>query len=240
MNRFYIDETIDGYIVPVSDPQQLHHLRDVLRLKVGDEVVVFDAAGNEFLSTIGSLDRKQAILAVKTRQPAHPRKLKITIACAIPRKSRMDDIIDKLTQLGVDTIIPLDTERVIVKLEENKAARLIRWKKIARSAAEQSQRNSLPLITPVMGIEEVLVGAADFDLKLIPTLTVESQSIKDVIAGSCPANIIALIGPEGDFTAQEIGRTLESGFIPVSLGNTTLRVETAAVAAASYLRLALL
>jgi 16S rRNA (uracil1498-N3)-methyltransferase len=240
MNRFYIEETITGDTVCIKDPEQLHHLKDVLRLKTGDEVVIFDTDGNEFLSTISGLERKQAILAVKARKAAAPGKVKLTIACAIPRHSRMDDIIDKLTQLGVDSIIPLVTERVVVKLEENTGSRLMRWKKIAMSAAEQSQRNRLPLIAPVMGMSEVLVKAADFDLKLIPTLGAECRPFRDVMAGFHPANTLVLIGPEGDFTPQEIKRAVESGFIPVSLGNNILRVETAAVAVASYLRLACL
>jgi 16S rRNA (uracil1498-N3)-methyltransferase len=238
VNRFYIEESIAGDTVCITDPEQLHHLKDVLRLKTGDEVVIFDAEGNEFLSTISGLERKQAILAVKARKEPPPGKVKLTIACAIPRQFKMDDIVDKLTQLGVDSIIPMVTERVIVKLEENTGSRLIRWKKIARSAAEQSQRNRLPLITQVMGMSEVLDKAADFDLKLIPTLAVESRSVKDVLAGYRPANMLVLIGPEGDFTPQEIRKAVESGFIPVSLGNNILRVETAAAAVASYLRLA--
>jgi 16S rRNA (uracil1498-N3)-methyltransferase len=238
MNRFYIEGPVTAETVSVFEPKQLHHLKDVLRLKTGDEVTVFDARGNEFLCTISVLERKEATLIVRERKPSLPVRVKISIACAIPKQSRMDDIIDKLTQLGVDNIIPLVTERVIVKTEESKDSRLIRWNKIARSAAEQSGRNTLPLISPVVGIAEVLERASEFDLKLVPTLTGQSRSMRDVLAGSSPANILVIIGPEGDFTPQEIRSALASGFRAVSLGHTVLRVETAAIAVASYLRLA--
>lgn len=239
MNRVYINGTVTGNTISLADPDQIHHLREVLRLKPGDEIMVFDEAGNEFLTAISGWERKQAILTIISRKPARPDRLKIAIACAVPKKSRMDDIIDKLTQLGVDTIIPLETERVIVKMEENKISRLERWRKIARNAAEQSQRNRLTEVTPVTALEDVLGQAVDFDLKLLPTLTGESRPIRDVLAGIRPASILALIGPEGDFSPREIEQASIAGFVSVSLGSTVLRVETAAIALAAYLHLAL-
>jgi 16S rRNA (uracil1498-N3)-methyltransferase len=243
MHRFYVPQKITGNTASITDAEQLHHMRDVLRLKAGDEVMAFDIEGNEYLCRIEALDRKQAVLAVKSRKPAIQKKMKIVIACAIPKKSRMDDIIDKLTQLGVDTIIPLDTERVVVKLDENNPSaggRLGRWKKIARSAAEQSQRNTLPCVSPIMNLQEVLNRSQDYKLKLISTLVGESRTIKEALPESGTANVLVLIGPEGDFTAAEIEQAIEAGFIPVSLGDTVLRVETAAIAIASYLKFALM
>ena len=237
MNRFYVNEAVSGGSIVISDPEQLHHLRDVLRLKPGDEVAVFDPAGEEFLAEVSGLERKKAVLAVKSRRPAPPERLKITIACAVPKKSRMDDIVDKLTQLGVDAIIPLETERTIVKLEERQSDRLERWQKIARNAAEQSRRNRLPRIYPVMGLEDVLGTAPEFDLKLIPTLAGDSRPLREALTGIRPASVLVLIGPEGDFTPGEVRRAFEAGFLPVSLGRTVLRVETAAIAAAAFLRL---
>jgi 16S rRNA (uracil1498-N3)-methyltransferase len=239
MTRIHIMAPVTGETVSISDPEQLHHLRDVMRLKAGDEVVIFDNEGNEFLSQISGLERRQATLVIKTRKIYQPARFKLTMAVAIPRQSRMDDIIDKLTQLSVDNIIPLVTQRVVVKLEENKDNRLMRWNKIARSAAEQSQRNKLPVISQVTGMPELLEKTADFDLKLIPTLEGEGRSLKDVLAGCFPTNILVLIGPEGDFTSPEIQNSLEYGFVPVTLGQTVLRVETAAIAVASYLRFVL-
>jgi 16S rRNA (uracil1498-N3)-methyltransferase len=239
MHRFYIDH-IDGDKVFLSDSEQLHHLKDVLRLKVDDEVIVFDSQGKEYAGVIAKIERKQAELRITPIKSTRNHKTKLTVACAIPKGSRMDDIIDYLTQLGVERIIPMWTERVVVKLDDVKTeSRLKRWRKIAQNAARQSQRSSIPLIEPVTRLEDVISGSHDYDLKLIPTLAGERRLIKDAIAEARPNNIIVLIGPEGDFTSEEIELAQSEGFIPVSLGDTVLRVATAAVAIASYLKFAL-
>lgn len=239
MHRFYIPHKIAGASIPISDSEQLHHLRDVLRLKADDQITVFDAEGNEYLARIQEVGKNQAILEIKSRKRSALKRLKIAIACAVPKKAKMDDIIDKLTQLDVDTIIPLETGRTVVKLEEHLETRLERWKRIARSAAEQSQRATLPLITPVMDWEDVMDLSRNYDFKLIPTVSDESEPIKSVLLGARPSSILALIGPEGDFTPEEIQQALKVGFKAISLGLTVLRVDTAAVAVASYLKLAL-
>jgi len=144
-----------------------------------------------------------------------------------------------LTQLGVSKIIPLDTERVVVRLGQEKSkARLERWKKVAVSAAQQSQRSDIPLIEPVSKLKGVLAKAADYDLKLIPTLECPGRkSLKEVFLKAEPKNILVLIGPEGDFSPAEVKAALKAGCIPVTLGDLVLRVETAAVAVAAFIRL---
>ena len=238
MHRFYVDR-VDGDKISISDAEQLHHLKDVLRLKVSDGVIVFDSEGNEYAGVIDGVDKKQAVIKVIASKPARSHKMKLTIACAIPKGDRMDDIIDQLTQLGVERIIPMGTERVVVKLDDaKKEARLKRWRKIAQNAARQSQRNSFPLIEPVSDIASVIAQSQDYDLKLIPNLTGERKFIKDVLAAARPKNVLVLIGPEGDFTPEEVNLALQAGFVPVSLGDTVLRVATAAVAVASYIKFA--
>ncbi len=238
MHRFYVAQKPVGDSVTISDAEQLHHLREVLRLKVNDAVMVFDSEGNEYYCQITRLTKKQAELGIKTKSPPAGKKWHITVACALPKNTRMEDIVDKLTQLGVDAIIPMETERVIVRLEaDKKAARLQRWRKIARGAAQQSQRSNLPRIEPITDIKDIIVRATDFDFRLIPTLFGEARRIHEVLARARPGNILVLIGPEGDFTPQEVALAQSAGFIPVSLGETVLRVDTAAIAVVSYLRL---
>ncbi len=238
MHRFYIGKEIDEDNLSISDAEQFHHIKDVLRLKVNDEVIVFDNRGNEYICAITELNKKQAMLAIKARKRAGTKKIKITVACAIPKKAKMDEIIDNLTQLGVDSIIPMETKRVIIKLDDSKReAKLQRWRRIAQSAAEQSQRNTVPIVEPVTGIESVITHSQDFDLKLIPTLAGERKPIREAITESRPSHILVLIGPEGDFTPEEIRRAENAGFVPVSLGESVLRVGTAAAAVVSYIRL---
>lgn len=218
----------------------LHHLRNVLRAKAGDEVVVCDSRANEFVCTVAHLGASEALLEVKGTSPRPTPSVSLTVACALPRAGKMDDIVDSLTQVGVDAIIPVTTERVVVRLDDaRRAARLERWRKIARSAAEQSQRGSIPTVEPIATLESVLGRSGDFDLRLMPVLTGGRRLLRDVLSGSLPRRILVLIGPEGDFTPGEVEMAVGAGFVPVSLGENVLRVGTAAVAVASYIRLSL-
>ncbi len=223
----------------ISDPGQIHHLKNVLRLKVNNEVVVCDGKGNEYISLIQELTAQKITLKIKdTKKAIRQERTKITVACAIPKKSKFDDIVDKLTQLGVDRIIPLLTERVIVKWDSRKKiAQQKRWEKIALYASQQSQRNNLPVIEPIKNIREVLIKSENYDLKLIPTLTDKRKILKEVFIQIKPKNILVLIGPEGDFTDGEVDLAKKYGCIPVSLGDLVLRVDTAAAVVVSYIML---
>jgi 16S rRNA (uracil1498-N3)-methyltransferase len=241
MNRFFVERIVPdaGYII-LNDSAQLHHLRDVLRIKLQEKVAVFDNLGNEYLALVSEIKTHQVKLEIKEKRPFNDLGIQITVACAIPKKVKMDDIIDKLTQLGVACIIPLQTERVIVKLDkQKKLQRFQRWEKIALSAVKQSQRSKLVVIKPVTDFKELITNAQEFDLKLIPTLEAERKTLKNVINQEAkqPKKVIILIGPEGDFTSQEIALAKEAGFLPVSLGKQVLRVDTAAIAVVSFLKL---
>ena len=241
MNRFFIEKINpkEKYII-LNDSAQLHHLRDVLRVKLLEEVAVFDQQGNEVITSVMQIGLHQIELEVKEIRPAKDPGIRITVACAIPKKVKMDDIVDKLTQLGVECIIPLETERVIVRLDkQKKTERFLRWEKIALSAAKQSQRNSLAVIKPISKLPDVISAVDDFDLKLIPTLEGRNKTLKEVFCETKKKikKVIILIGPEGDFTPGEVARALEAGFLPVSLGSQVLRVDTAAIAAVSFIKL---
>jgi 16S rRNA (uracil1498-N3)-methyltransferase len=238
MHRFYCpSQNISGGKIIITDRNQVHHLKDVLRIKIKDEVIIFDDRNNEYICVVGKLLDK-VILDIKDRHFSYTPDIKISIACAIPKKSKMDGIVDKLTQLGVDKIIPLETERVVIKLDKpKKIARQERWRKIALSASGQSQRSGIPVIEPIKKIEEVLSHSSHYDLKLIPTLNGKRKNLKDIFLEAKPKNILVLIGPEGDFTPEEIDSAKKAGCIPVSLGDLVMRVDTAAVAVASFLRL---
>jgi 16S rRNA (uracil1498-N3)-methyltransferase len=233
-------DIIDGKII-ISDARVAHHIKDVLRVKADEEVTVCDDKGNIYSCLIESRSAKKIVLAIKGKQDAvTTARLMIAAACAIPKNSRFDDIIDKLTQVGVDKIIPMLTERVVVKLDKRKELlRLNRWQRVALSAAGQSQRNSLPEISPVKSFRQVIDESAGtgYDLKLIPALTGDRKTLKQVLGNYQPKSALFLIGPEGDFTGKEVSEAVAAGFIPVSLGDFVLRVETAAVAVASFLRL---
>lgn len=240
MNRFYSDSrNIAGGKITLSDKDELHHIKDVLRLKAGDGVIVFDDRGREYAGIIEKMLPQKAVIAITAMNKTAPsKKTHIAIACAIPKKSKIGDIIDKLTQLGVDRIIPLVTERVIVKFNEHKKIlRKARWEKIALNSAKQSQRNIMPVVEPVMDMKEVLSISQEYDLRLMPTLEGERKMLRELFPQCRARKILVLIGPEGDFTPQEVNLAKKAGFIPVSLGDSVLRVETAALCVASFIRI---
>lgn len=241
MNRFFVGKIgpKDKFII-ISDHTQLHHLRDVLRVKPREQVAVFDGSGNEYIAAVTEIGPGAAKLEIKEKRPVNEQGVKIAVACAIPKNVKMDDIVDKLTQLGAQRLIPLQTERVIVRLDkQKKAERLLRWQKIALSAAKQSQRSRLPEIDPITEFKDAVLAGSGFDLKLIPTLEGQRKSLKNIF-NDFPGKIekvMLLIGPEGDFTPEELAFAREAGFLPVSLGYRVLRVDTAAIAAVSFIKL---
>jgi len=241
MHRLYCpSQNISDNKIVIDNKDQIHHAKNVLRLKINEKVIIFDDKGIEYHSILEKiLPQSLAFKIQETNKPVPMlEKIKITVACAIPKASHMDEIIDKLTQSGVQRIIPLETERVIVKLNKHKKIlRQERWKKIAFNASLQSQRNTLPILEPIKNIKELLSDAGSFDLKLIPTLIEERKPLKEILEKSKPSNILVIIGPEGDFTPGELISAKKMGCIPVSLGDLVLRVETAAVAVVSFIRL---
>ncbi|MFH0828442.1 MAG: RsmE family RNA methyltransferase [Candidatus Omnitrophota bacterium] len=239
MNRFYCSiSDVRGEKIIICDPGQVHHIKDVLRFEAGEKAMIFDNLGNVYAARLVNISEKQAeFRVVEKKLKADFKKVMIAVACAIPKKDKIDDIIDKLTQLGVDRIIPLISERVIVKMDKAKQAqRWKRWEKIALSASKQSQRNSVPIVEPVTDFAELIGRVGEFDLKLIPNLLGERKTLKGCLSGKKPESVLVLIGPEGDFTSEEINFAVKAGFIPVTFGDFVFRVETAAVYIASILQ----
>ncbi|KPK96937.1 MAG: hypothetical protein AMJ95_11725 [Omnitrophica WOR_2 bacterium SM23_72] len=228
----------DGCLT-ISDKDKVHHIRNVLRMKKDDALIVFDKTGCQYLCKIEALTEKQIVLRVREKQEmSAPESLRLSVACAIPKKSRMDDVMDKLTQLGVARIIPLITKHTVVRLDKHKEAlRHKRWNRIVLSASEQSKRDFLPLVDPVRSFRELVLEAKNFDLKLIPTLKGKRVSLQHALRLKRSKNILVVIGPEGDFSDEEVALARRAGFLPVSLGQRVLRVDTAVLAIASFITL---
>ena len=243
MARIYWPKVFNiGQEINIDDRQQIHCLRDVLRLKLDDDIFVFDGHGKEYLCQIQELSRSSVRLTIKAEIRIKPRvKSYLAIACALTKqKGKFDDLVDKLSQLGVDKIIPMITERVIPHWDsEQKQRNRSRWHKIAKKACAQSGRNALPIIEPVREIDYILHNSQSYDLKLIPTLMGSRQNLRQIINDSLTSkkSILVLIGPEGDFSQEELNLAAKEKFIPVFLGEQTLCVDTAALTVASFLRL---
>jgi len=240
MHRFFCSpQNISSQKIIISDKNELHHIRDVLRLKDKDKVVVLDGQGSKFICQIDYLDKKHTKLDIiekhsYDKESLHPR---ITIACALPKKSKIDFIVEKLTEIGVERIILLKTERTEVDFKDYDK-KLEKLKKIAESALKQSGNVFLPKID-ILNFEELLKIRYEegFSLALIPNLEYNTQNIKSVLKKISGNNILVAIGPEGDFSKNEIKLAKEAGFVAVSLGDTILKVDTAAIITVSFIKL---
>ncbi len=243
MRIYCPSRNIQNDTVIITDKDELHYFLDVLRLKAGSLLSVFDGC-QEYECEITGISRrmvKAKILSCKNGARAFS-SLKITLAVAIPKKAKIDDIIDKCTQLGVDKIIPLFTERTIVKFDNERAGfKIKRWRKIAQEASKQSGRVSLPVIESVMDFKSAVEEIRKYDFALIPNLQPENRSIRDCFVGvgfepaSIIKSVLVFIGPEGDWTEKEIALAKNLGAVGVSLGNLVLRVDTAAIAVVAFL-----
>ena len=211
------------------------HLARVLRLTAGDSLVLFDGRGNEYPARIAEL-RKSAVSVevLEQRAPQRESPLPVTLAQGLCRGERMDFVIQKATELGVARIIPVLSERTVVRLDAARAhARLQHWRAVAISACEQCGRNQLPEITEPVGIPQLAatLPAGGERLLLSPLGTTSLAEIAHARAG-----IIVLIGPEGGLAESEEQLCVRSGFRMIRLGPRILRTETAALAALAVLQ----
>lgn len=237
MRVYYLpkDKHLDKILL--SDPRQIHHLADVLRLKPGDELSAFDGKENECLCKIEEISKDQVTLRILRSKTTSSNNPVITLACAIPKNVKMDYIIEKTTELGVSRIIPLHTQRTIVKIPSHKAAaKQERWQRIAQEASKQCQRIKFPVIERITEFKNALNQISGYDLAIIPNLEKEPKTISSATANFKGKSVLIFIGPEGDFTPEEIAAAKEKGCIGVSLGDLTLKVDTAAIATVAYFR----
>ena len=231
MGRFFIDseDLRDGEAL--ISGREARHVSEVMRLGSGDRLVLFDGSGLEYSGTIKSVSRggKEVRVALGEAR-AVPRENipAITLAQAIPKKSKMDQIVEKATELGVGRIIPMLTERTVVRPEGRSGEKAVeRWRRIAVEASKQCGRSVVPDIGEITDLEDVLGSRGDFDLLLMACLSEESLPLRQVIPRPLSGNMIVMIGPEGDFTPREIERAGENNFVSISLGNRVLKSDTA-------------
>jgi len=173
---------------------------------------------------------------VRTEKPAVDRIPEITLAQAIPKKGKMDDIVEKVTELGVGRIVPVLSERTVVRPDDDSGKKKVeRWRKIAVEAAKQCGRTSVPEIGEITGFGEIAVNLDQYDLVLLACLSDQTSSIKEVLSGFRSGKILVLIGPEGDFTPEEIRLAYRDNCRLVSLGQRVLKSDTAGLFVLSVL-----
>ena len=225
---------------PVAlDPGPAHHLRDVLRLKVGDAVEAFDAAGSSAPARIIQADTSAVVLQIDQLRESSTQRRHWTIAAAIPKAQRADWMIEKLSELGTPTFIPLEADRsVVVPQGIQKHAR---WDRLATEAARQSYRQGVMKIEPMMTVHELLsLVRAEHRIAWYCSTDPLATPIAQLLAKPLPQPLLVLIGPEGGWTEREIVLFNQAGLTAVHLTDTVLRVETAALTAAALIACALI
>ncbi|MFK5921125.1 MAG: 16S rRNA (uracil(1498)-N(3))-methyltransferase [Verrucomicrobiota bacterium] len=248
-HRFYIPAEIWNPESLALCEGEAKHCSEVLRCKVGERITVFNGQGTEAITEIASLESGGRHITLKLialnktpRPPAH-----LTLGQAIPKGKNMDLIVQKATELGASQVIPLLSERTVVKLDAAEAEKKrAKWQKVALEACKQCGQNWLPQIAAIQSVESFLSTQgktppqAD-ELRLIAALHPDAQSLKNILSveasesETSPQSATILIGPEGDFTPAELSTAVTAGFRPLSLGPIVLRSETAAIYALSVL-----
>lgn len=231
MSRFYVTpSSIKGNSIYISG-SEAHHILDVMRLKRGDRIVTFDSKGKEYEGVIENIAKKEIVVEIlHTREVAIAEKINITLVQAIPKGVKIDFIIEKSVELGVDEIMPINSARTVVRLnKQRQESRYNRWQRIALSASKQCGRLRLPIVYPVMEFIDAIKRTKDYDLALMACLHRDAQSLKKTITNFKGKRLIVFIGPEGDFTDGEVETAKAEGSKLVSLGPRTLRVDTAAI-----------
>lgn len=227
---FVDDQRLAPGAVTVGGQAARHVLR-VLRMKPGQQLVLFDGSGGEFPATLTGCGRDRIELDVSPRTGiSRESPLETRLAIAVPRRERMDLVIQKATELGASQILPLLSERSVVRLAGSRAERRrLHWLQVAASACEQSGRNQLPEVAAVQDFHDLMgeLGALrPGELRLLP----DPGAAQRLPAPQHDVAVVTmLIGPEGGFTEKEIGAAGEADFQRIGLGPRILRTETAAI-----------
>jgi 16S rRNA (uracil1498-N3)-methyltransferase len=246
MPRFYIAPAAWNTDRLTLDPSESHHCLDVLRMQVGDRATIFDGRGHEATVEIASAGKGRVDLKVLQHSKSPELGCELVLGQAIPKGKNMDLIIEKATELGAAAIVPLLSERTVVRLDSTEALdKKGKWQRVAIEAAKQCGRNWLPDVRTPIATKQFFESREKFDLMLIGSLQPDAQHIKTVLrehlgetgskSRSKPLRVLVLVGPEGDFTPAELNLAKGAGCLPITLGPIILRTETAAMYCLSVL-----
>lgn len=215
------------------------HMVKVLRLKIDTRVILADGRGAECAGIIREIGRDHLTVAVEERRAAVPSvgSPRITLIQGLPKGEKMELILQKGTELGVNEVIPFQADRSVSRIPADRQdERLRRWQRIAAEAARQAGRPDIPAVRLAGGMNEAIRDAGH-DLRLLLWEEERSTTLKGAMAGRPrPESIAVIVGPEGGLTAEEAETARNSGFIPVTLGRRILRTETAGIALVAILQ----
>ena len=236
MPRIYTPQALNTGLEIILEEQSSHHLAKVLRAKIGDELQLFNGDGLNWQSRITNIDKKHVRVTMLGSESNHSESpLKTHLAIAVSKGDRMDFVMQKATELGINAITPLLSERTEVKLNaERLEKKQQHWQQICIAACEQSGRSCIPTLHPLQHLRQWLVtlpSAENDSLKLLLHPHQNSTPLPQKLQ-----SVMLLIGPEGGFSEEEAQQALLAEFQPWQLGKRILRTETAPLAALSIVQ----
>jgi 16S rRNA (uracil1498-N3)-methyltransferase len=240
MHRFYLPPPqCQGPALTLTGAEA-HHALTVLRIKIGETVVILDGAGREFLCAVRAVDRKAVTLSVGQTHSSPAPSCRVTLVQAVPKGKLLETIIQKATELGAFRIIPLLSERVATHLDNDAVNhKSEKWRHAAVEAIKQCGQRWLPQVDAPVTLPALLARGESFDLSLVGSLRGDARHPREYFRSfqadskKQPATIRLWIGPEGDFTDSELAAIRNAGGLPINLGPLVLRSDTAALYALS-------
>lgn len=240
MHWFYVEHgQIKEHTITITG-SDVNHIKNVLRMQKGEKLVICDGQGTDYYCSIADFTKEEVIVDILEMNDTQTElDTRIYLFQGLPKKDKMELIIQKAVELGVYQVIPVSMKRCVAKIEDKKKEKkkLERWQTISTSAAKQSGRGIIPAVQGVMSFEEALKKAKELEYVLVPYEQAEgmAESKKILETASKRKSIGIFIGPEGGFDDEEIQRAKEMGFSTISLGKRILRTETAGLAVLSIL-----
>ncbi len=240
MRRFFVEEITPTTGSVSLTGKEARYISKVLRMKKGEKLTIMDGKGQLFESIVEDLDYKEVKVRInKSISSPPPSPIEISLAQALIKSNSMDYLIQKLTELGINSIRLFYSERTVIKVKPGHLInKMDRWTEIMKSACRQCGRVTLPTLNPPLPFEEIIKDAPDKDtLKILLWENEEEVDLKGVLRSMGPLpHTLVMVGPEGGFTPNEINRAREAGFHIISLGNRVLRTETAAASLISIIQ----
>ena len=240
MYRFYVSADQLAEKEVFISGGDVNHIKNVLRLEVGDWIVACDGNGTDYVSRIQSICSDEVVASIEKVQPTGTElPVRITLFQGMPKKDKLELIIQKAVELGACEIVPVMTKRTVVKLSEEKKInkRLERWQSIAYAAAQQCDRGISPTVHKPVSFEEARAMADQLDYNVIPyELQTGMEEARKIVDQACKQRSLGIfIGPEGGFEPEEVERAMTRNIHPMTLGKRILRTETAGMALLSIL-----
>lgn len=238
--RIYLAGPLERGDIRTAAADQARYLGTVLRLKEGDPLLVFNGTGWEYRAIIGRRTAEGIELAITEKSLLPSCRIEITLCQGLPKADKMDGIVRRATELGAARIIPFSAARSVPRWQPAQLPRKQeRWQKIAGEASRQCGRPDIPEVGEIVSFEQMLQNIPDRGLRLIPWEEERETGIGSILcdpARTGTREFVLVIGPEGGFSPGEIEAARQAGFVPVSLGERVLRVDTASVAALAILQ----